>query len=196
MAEACDISRLACIAAGAGSGLHSLFGAGGCFCLLPCAVAVTKCVGVAVNIAVAACAGVCSITLLGAGWCCHDGGVAVDMCAGGYFDIGDFKAPFVATAIADELYLDRVTIDIDRLSGKLSAGVFADLLALCVVDIEVVEAVLNVGAFIEGRSNFRSAREGVQPNIRAIVAVIVGAFELRNILCDYAVVGNGHGATS
>lgn len=110
----------------------------------------------------------------------------MDMCAGGYFDIGDFKAPFVATAIADELYLDRVTIDIDRLSGKLSAGVFADLLALCVVDIEVVEAVLNVGAFIEGRSNFRSAREGVQPNIRAIVAVIVGAFELRNILCDYS----------
>lgn len=112
------IPRFCCIAACAGSGLHSLFGAGRCFCLLPCAVAVTKCVGVAVNIAVAACAGVCSITLLGAGWCCHDGGVAVDMCAGGYLDIGDFKAPFVATAIADELYLDRVTIDIDRLPAS------------------------------------------------------------------------------
>ena len=65
------IACLRRIAAGAGPDLSSLCSAGRSFGLRPIAVAVTEGVGVAVNIAVAACAGMCGITLLGAGRCCH-----------------------------------------------------------------------------------------------------------------------------
>ena len=65
MTEGINFSGFSCITAAAVTGFYSLFGAGRCLGLLPCAEIVAEGVGVAVNMAVAASAGMCGITLFG-----------------------------------------------------------------------------------------------------------------------------------
>ena len=73
MAEACNISRLACVAAGASPCLCAICSASGYLGLLPCSVIMAECIGVTVNIAVATCCTcVSGVALCSTGRCSYN----------------------------------------------------------------------------------------------------------------------------